>query len=119
MNTQPAIPNAMRDSLFAEMVACGYSQPDRMAVWGCVVVMWEPEIARLRRIETAARDAVDSGQAQYEAEEQYIGDLIPAAKMMSLAEAVHGAKVDAGKPPAASDEYARELEAALEGEATS
>ena len=74
------------------------------------------ELTRLRRIETVAGEVIASGQARYTHlgdDEEYVGDLVPAAAMIALAEAVHGAKVVEGKPPAASDEYARRLEAAL------
>lgn len=47
-------------------------------------------IARLRAIETAARAVLAYGQARYEGEEQWIGDLVPAAVLQALRTAVHG-----------------------------
>lgn len=87
------------------------------AVDGSVVdAATDAELARLRRIESAACKVLASGQARYTHladDGEYAGDLIPAAKMIALAEAVHGATVVDEKPPAASDEYARELDLAL------
>jgi hypothetical protein len=62
----------------------------------------DAEITRLRRIETAAREVLASGQARYGGtmaipspehsihEGQYIGDLVPAVAMQALREAVEG-----------------------------
>ena len=107
MNTQPAIPDRLRDSLLDELEACGYSQPDRMAVWGCVVALWSAELARLRRIEAAAREVLASGQARYiaivdgleDALDEYVGDLVPADAMIALREAVEGAALPNALPP--------------------
>lgn len=80
----------------------------------------DAELTRLRAIETAAREVLARGQARYtvindewgDERDEYVGDLVPAAAMIALAEAVHGATMSTRKPPAASDEYARGLEAA-------
>lgn len=105
-----------------QAVACGVP-PDFRRMWfdaesdlDQLRTATDAELTRLRRIETAACEALASGQARYTHltdDGEYAGDLIPAAKMIALAEAVHGATVVDEKPPAASDEYARELDLAL------
>ncbi|MCE7937070.1 MAG: hypothetical protein DYG90_00420 [Chloroflexi bacterium CFX6] len=47
-------------------------------------------VTRLRSIETAARAVLTYGQARYEGEELWIGDLVPAAVLQALRTAVHG-----------------------------
>lgn len=47
-------------------------------------------ITRLRSIEDAARGVLTYGQARYEGDELWIGDLVPAAVLQALRAAVHG-----------------------------
>lgn len=69
------------------------------AVTGAVVDgASDAELARLRRVESAACKAIASGQARYthladewgDEREEYVGDLVPAAKMTALRAAVDG-----------------------------
>lgn len=70
----------------------------------------DAELARLRAIETAAREVLASGQARYEVpphgalpnllgdpESRYVGDLVPAAAMAALRAAVDGETTAAGR----------------------
>lgn len=70
---------------------------DRLAQLGhAVATMSEGEIPnragvdRLQRIEDAARAVLAHGQARYEGEEQWIGDLVPATVIQALRAAVNG-----------------------------
>ncbi len=47
-------------------------------------------VARLQHIEAAARAVLAHGQARYEGEEVYAGDLVPAALLQALRAAVNG-----------------------------
>lgn len=71
------------------------------------------DVARLQRIEEAASAALDSGAAWYAAEEQWVGDLVPADVMTALREVMDGAVQRTDAPPAASQRYAERLELAL------
>lgn len=115
MNKRPGIPRQMIGALYVDLEAAGFGRQDILAMIGALVHVWGDDIAQWQEIESAARAVLDHGQARYEAEEVYVGDLVPAEVLIALGEAVHGAKLDTERPPAASDVYARELEAALFG----
>lgn len=99
MTTRPADhARSIRDEdLYRQTMASVEKHADVLGVPPDYRRMWfdvETELARLQRIEAAARAVLASGQARYTHladDEEWIGDIVPAAEMAALRAAVEGA----------------------------